>query len=431
MHRTILLIFTAVAIALVTAVGASRAEPSRSVGPDIAPELPADVYAKRRERLMKKLGGCVAAIKSVAPEGGYGNEFDSDFYYLTGVEEAGAVLMLAPRAPIYRETLLLRPRDAEAEIWEGFREPLSAALRDKYKVDRVSRMRGDAPRGLRRAMRHSRCYAELRAAFEDKPAVPAPTLGKYLKAFDARSQQKWQELERMRAIHDTEEIVRMDKAIAITFEGHRAAVKRLAAGVTERQIKGDIEGGFYDAGATGLAFPSIVGSGPNGAVLHWRSDDRAMTEGDLVVIDIGAAFGGYAADISRTWPVSGVFTDEQKKVYEAVLVAQQKVIDAIKPGISLDELHLVGERAIVAAGYELPHSIGHFVGLDVHDVGDGSAPLEAGMVITVEPGIYLPGKFGVRIEDMVLVTERGHRLMSKDLPRSIADVEAYVREQRK
>jgi Xaa-Pro aminopeptidase len=223
----------------------------------------------------------------------------------------------------------------------------------------------------------------------------------------------------------------MDKAIAITFEGHRAAVRRMAAGVTERQVAGDIESAFYDAGGTGVAFPSIVATGENGAVLHWRAADTPLGADDLVVIDIGASYGEYAADITRTWPVSGKFTDEQAQVYETVLAIQQKVIDAVKPGVSLDKLHRIAEQATLDAGYELPHGIGHFVGLEVHDVGDSSAPLEAGMVITVEPGIYIQGKFGIRIEDMIQVTERGHRHMSVDLPRTVDEIEQYMAQARK
>jgi Xaa-Pro aminopeptidase len=401
-----------------------------AVGPDVPPELPARIYEQRRAELMKKLGGCTAVLRSFPAEGGSGNDFEPYFYYLTGIREHGSVLVLAPGEAITKTSLLLRPRDAEQEIWEGFREPMSARLRKRHRVDYVGRMRGPAPRNLTDALRRSRCYAYLRPAFARKDDVEHQLLGSYLKAFEARTVQRWQELEAMRATHDPEELLRMDKAVAITLEGHRVAVRKMAEGATERMVKGDIERVFYQAGATGLAFPSIVGSGPNGAILHWRSEDRRIEASDLVVVDIGASFGGYAADVTRTWPVSGRFSDEQRKVYEIVLAAQQKAIDAVRPGISLDALHRIGEEVIIAAGHELPHSIGHFVGLDVHDVGDRGGRLEPGMVITIEPGIYLPGKFGVRIEDMVLVTERGHKLMTAELPRSVDEVEAFVRASR-
>jgi Xaa-Pro aminopeptidase len=419
---------TAVTVAL---LALCLAPPLRAdtVGPDVEPELPVSVYAKRREKLMNKLGDCVGALKAAKPADG--SAIDPYFYYLTGVKDEGAFLLLAPRESIYRETLLFKPRDAEAEIWVGYRETMSPRLQSKYEVDYVGRIRGATPRGLTRAFRHSRCYADLRPAFAGEPSIPSTALAKYLKAFDVSTRQKWQALESMRAVHDDEELLRMDKAIAITFEGHRAAVRRMAAGVTERQVAGDIESAFYDAGGTGVAFPSIVATGENGAVLHWRAADTPLGADDLVVIDIGASYGEYAADITRTWPVSGKFTDEQAQVYETVLAIQQKVIDAVKPGVSLDKLHRIAEQATLDAGYELPHGIGHFVGLEVHDVGDSSAPLEAGMVITVEPGIYIQGKFGIRIEDMIQVTERGHRHMSVDLPRTVDEIEQYMAQARK
>jgi Xaa-Pro aminopeptidase len=393
---------------------------------DVTPDIPASVYAKRRERLMQKLGDCVGAIKSHEQAGEYGDATDKWFFYLTGVRESGAVLVLAPREPIYRQQLEFRPRDAEGEIWEGYREPMSLRLRKKYGVDHVGRTHGGVGRRTRNAFRRSRCYAELRPTDIDQPAFASHVLGDILSAFEVSTKQKWKELEAMRAVHDAEEIARMDKAIAITFEGHRAAVRHMRGGVTERKVAAQLENAFHDAGATGVAFPSIVASAENGAVLHWRAGDRAMGENDMVVVDIGAEFGGYAADITRTWPVSGTFSPEQKKIYEIVLRVQQQVMDAVKPGISLDQLNEMALGLLADAGHELPHGVGHFVGLDVHDVGDTSSPLEAGMVITVEPGIYLAGQFGVRIEDMVLVTERGHRHMSSGLPRSVAEIEAWM-----
>ena len=173
-----------------------------------------------------------------------------------------------------------------------------------------------------------------------------------------------------------------------------------------------------------------LGVGPNGAVLHWIKNDRKVVAGDMAVIDIGAEYGHYAADITRTYPISGSFTAEQKKIYEIVLKTQNEIIAMVKPGISLNELHRAARSKIEAASHELPHYFGHFVGLDVHDVGDNDAPLEAGMVITVEPGIYLKGKFGVRIEDMVLVTDRGGELMSKDLPRTPSELVDWMKKVR-
>jgi Xaa-Pro aminopeptidase len=390
--------------------------------PQVPPELPASVYRERRDRLMQSLGPCAAALRSVPGAGG----LDPYFFYLTGLEEPGAILVLGPREPVFRQSIYLTPRDPELEVWEGYREPMSPALRDRYQVDEVSRARGPVPRALFKALRRGRCYAALRPAFAGVSDVAPDALAGYLSALSARTEQRWEQLERMRAIKDAEELLRLERAIAITSEGHREAVRALRPGAVERVVAARIENTFFANGATGVAFPSIVGSGPNGAILHWRARDRAVADGDLVVVDIGASYGHYAADITRTYPVSGSFSDEQRAVYEVVLRAQQRALDAVRPGVSLDRLHVLAEEVIVEAGYELPHRLGHFVGLEVHDVGDTGAPLEEGMVITIEPGIYLPGGFGVRIEDMVLVTARGGRLLSGELPRAPAEVEAWM-----
>jgi Xaa-Pro aminopeptidase len=395
------------------------------VGPDVPPEIPASFYKARRDRLAQRLGGCVGVLKAFAPTGGY-DRFDPYFFYLTGIEEPGTMLVLAPREAIVKSSIDLTPRDPETEIWEGYREPMSSSLRKKYQVDRVGRVRGGVPNLLYGALRRSRCLAELRSAFADKPALPADQLGKLLTAFSARTEQKWQDLERLRTLKDEAELLRMEKAIAITIEGHRAATIELKAGTTERKVASRIDDTFFAFGATSLAFPSIVGAGPNGAVLHWEKRDRVIQEGDLVVVDIGSAYGGYASDVTRTYPVSGTFSPEQRKVYDTVLAIQDQVIAAVRPGITMDRLNQIAEEALNAAGYEASHYFGHFVGLQVHDVGDTGAPLEAGMVLTVEPGIYLKDQFGVRIEDMVLVTPRGSKLMTQALPRKAAEIEAWM-----
>lgn len=410
---------------LLALVGLPVAAPARAQ--EVPPEIPAATYMARRAQLMKKLDGCVAVIKNHGERG----TPEPYFFYLTGLDDPGAVLLLAPKEPIYKTRLSLQPRDPEAEIWEGYREKMSYDLRKKYGVDDVRRMRGDTPRGFDDALRRAQCYATLRPAYSSYHDIDSDTLQKHLAAFEARTVQKWQDLERMRARHDDEEVARLEKAIAITAHGHEAAIRSAKPGVVEKEIQGRIESAFYENGGTGLAFESIVGSGEDGAVLHWIDNDRKLGKDDLVLVDIGAAYGGYAADVTRTFPVSGKFTTRQREVYDVVASVQQRVIDAVRPGISLEQLHKIAEDALHDAGYDFPHGIGHFVGLEVHDVGARSMPLEAGMVITVEPGIYIQGELGVRIEDMVLVTRKGHRLMTSDLPRKSADVEAWVARVRK
>jgi Xaa-Pro aminopeptidase len=236
-------------------------------------------------------------------------------------------------------------------------------------------------------------------------------------------------LARLRSAHSTEELALMERAVAITHRGHDAAARATVPGVSERDVQTQIEFAFYANGATGLSYSSIVGSGENGAILHWVDNSRMLKDGDLVVVDAGADYGRYASDITRTYPVSGKFSDEQAKVYRAVYQAQEDVFAAIKPGVSMADLQKVAEASIDRAGYleAFIHGFGHFVGLDVHDAGRYDLPLPVGAVFTVEPGIYLPERgFGVRIEDEVVVTPTGYRLLSKEIPRKLEDVEAWV-----
>ena len=221
----------------------------------------------------------------------------------------------------------------------------------------------------------------------------------------------------------------LERSIEITRAGHEAAARATVAGVTERDVQTKIEYAFFSNGATGLSYSSIVGSGPNGAVLHWDHNDRPLRAGDLVVIDAAAEYGRYASDITRTYPVSGKFTDEQARAYRAVYQAQEDIFAAIKPGVSMADLQKVAEASLKRAGYleAFIHGFGHFVGLDVHDAGRYDLPLPVGAIFTVEPGVYLPDRgFGVRIEDEVMVTETGYRHLSSRIPRKLEDVEAWM-----
>jgi Xaa-Pro aminopeptidase len=238
----------------------------------------------------------------------------------------------------------------------------------------------------------------------------------------------------LRSAHGPEELERMERAIAITASGHDAVARASVAGVSERDVQTQLEYAFFAAGGTGLSYSSIVGSGPNGAVLHWDQNSRILANGDLVVVDAAAEYGRYAADVTRTYPVSGHFSEEQAKVYRAVYQAQEDIFAAIKAGVSMAELQHAAEESMRRSGHlaDFIHLFGHFVGLDVHDAGDFEKPIPMGAVFTVEPGIYLPKQgFGIRIEDEVLMTEHGYRLLTSAIPRKLEDVEAWIARERR
>ncbi len=231
------------------------------------------------------------------------------------------------------------------------------------------------------------------------------------------------------------------KAIGATDEGIRRAMRFCAPGVREYELQAEIEYAMTRNGSWAESFPSIVGSGPNALIPHYELNRRATRAGEVVVMDVGAEMNGYAADVTRTIPVSGRFSVPQRRIYETVLRAQRAVIAAIRPGISWRTLDATARAMIKEAGYDRfwLHSVSHHLGLDVHDAGVMDT-LRAGMVITVEPGIYIPGAdttvsaeyrgIGVRIEDDVLVTEAGAEVLSAQVPKDIADIERIMRHRR-
>jgi Xaa-Pro aminopeptidase len=394
------------------------------------PDLPPEVYRQRRERVMKELDGCLAVVAARGETSGVTEDFrqDGDFLWLTGLSESEAWILLAPKAKYDRSVLFLRPRDPERERWTGPRDPISPALKQRYGVDKV--LRGKPDRAAFASGLGAECVAIIAPVEEAKDERPDAVLSRQIaSALGLKLVHKRDLLARLREAHEPEEIALMERAIEITRAGHEAAAKATVAGVSERDVQTKLEYAFFSGGATGLSYGSIVGAGPNGAVLHWTHNDRALKAGDVVVIDAAAEYGRYACDVTRTYPVSGRFTPEQAKVYRAVYQAQEDILAALKPGVSMNDLQKVAEASLDKAGYlaAFIHGFGHFVGLDVHDAGRYDLPLPVGAVITVEPGVYLPEQgFGVRIEDDVLVTDTGYRLLTARIPRKLEDVESWV-----
>jgi Xaa-Pro aminopeptidase len=398
-------------------------------------DLAASDYRERRERVMKALEGCIAVIGAQGEVSGITEDYrqDADFYWLTGINEAGAILVFAPKAPFNKVTLFLKPRDPEAERWTGPREPISPELKERYGVDRVRR--GSPDTTLEGAGENHDCVSIIAPpsmAKEDRN--DAELAARVAQRFGLRLVHQRSLLAGLREVHSPAEIERMERAIAITRAGHEAIAKGSVAGVSERDLQTQMEYAFFANGATGLSYSSIVGSGPNGAVLHWDKNSRLLKDGELVVVDAAAEYGRYAADVTRTYPVSGKFGAEQAKVYRAVYQAQEDIFAAIHPGVSMAELQHVAEESLRRAGYlkDFIHGFGHFVGLDVHDAGLYEKALPVGAIFTVEPGVYLPERgFGVRIEDEVIVTPTGYRLLTAAFPRKLEDVEAWVAKARR
>src|SRR5204863_4600362 len=233
----------------------------------------------------------------------------------------------------------------------------------------------------------------------------------------------------LRQVKSPTEIALLEKAIQITIKAQQAAAQTIGPRAMEYEVEAALEFEFRRGGAERPGFPSIVGSGPFSTILHYDKNTRRMEAADVIVVDIGAEYSGYSADVTRTYPVSGKFSPRQREIYQIVLDAQKAAIAKVKPGARIGDLHQAAMGYIRSKGYDkyFIHGTSHHIGLEVHDVGDTSRPFEPNMVVTVEPGIYIPEEqIGVRIEDDVLVTPTGYRVLS-DFPKEAAEIEALVK----
>jgi len=389
-------------------------------------------YHKRRETVLKSLGGAAGIV--LAGEGApplLGKwRCQQHFTYLTGLtDEPGAAVLFDPTAENSKRriTLFLKPLNPELDRWDGYRDPISTALRERTGFDTIMRtthLAGLLTAAARRAKRVACLHA-----FTVYPAAVSPDL-ELFKELSARIpglaiEDHTQLLARMRAVKSPAELSLMNKACDATAAGFGAILKYIRPGLTEGQLEHALESAYRVAGAQGVAYNSIVGSGLMGTVLHYMANDKPLEPGDLIVIDSAARFNGYAADVTRTLPVSGRFSPAQRDLYQTVLAAQLAGIAACKPGNTMTDVDAASRNVIEKAGLgdSFIHGIGHQLGLEVHDVTpDG--PLVPGMVVTIEPGVYLPeSKTGVRIEDDILITKGAPKNLTAMIPKTIAEIE--------
>lgn len=394
------------------------------------------VFEARRKVLVETLDGRVAVLYG-APHGAVGvveSQFiqESSFYYLTGISEPGAALILAPAEGRYKEILYLQPRDPDVENWNGRRAPLGDALEKATgfeEVRRIGRLGGDLTGMLQRS-RRAAFLGPIVSATADKP--PALVVLQ-----DAQSRVPGTSLENMadlipemRRIKDAYEIERIQKAVDITGKGLVAAMKSVRPGLQEFQLQSIVDHTYEMEGAQFLGFSTILAWGPNTTVLHYTKNDQVIQDSGLVLIDTGAAWEHYSADVTRTIPVSGSFSPREKELYELVLRAADAATKKVRVGANNhNDVHMTAKKILDDAGYGeyFIHSTGHFLGLDVHDAGDYDLPLKAGVVVTVEPGIYIPEEgIGIRIEDAVLVTEDGPVVLSRGIPRTVEEIESVM-----
>jgi Xaa-Pro aminopeptidase len=427
-------------------------------------------YARRRRQLMQMAGDDSIIIVQAAPAKIRNNDVyfpyrqDSDFLYLTGFREHDAILVLVPGSGDGKSILFCRERDPDREMWDGRMIGLEAAvsefgMTEAYDIKQVDSRLRDLLRD------RERIYYDLgRSPLFDQRLIGwlNEFRGEKRKTFHAPEEIHALDhmLHDMRVYKSREELSVMRHAAKVTIQAHQLAMKICEPGINEADIQAGLLHTFTRHQCETSYLP-IVGGGANACVLHYIANNQELRDGDLLLIDAGAEYDGYASDITRTFPVNGKFSPEQKQLYEVVLAAQSAAIEKARAGNQWQDIHAAAIRVategmislgildgsldevIESKGYKqfYVHNTGHWLGLDVHDVGeytiDGhSRELEPGMVLTIEPGIYIPpGEAGVkacwrgvgiRIEDNVAITQDAPRILTDGLAKTVEDIEAQM-----
>lgn len=427
-----------------------------------------NVYERRRAAFADSMQEAVAivpaahhAVRNADTE--YEYRQNSDFYYLTGFSEPEAVLVITPgREP--RDTLFLRPRDRSMEIWTGRRVGVDGAT-DELGMQ-AARPIGDLEANLHEYLlgASSLFYGVGHDAATDRIVFAAVDRARHAVRRGGTAPNGYVEpgtvLHEMRLFKSEDEIALMRRAAEATHAGHVAGMRATRDGLYEYELEATIEYRYRMAGARDVAYPSIVAGGKNACTLHYHSNRDVLRDGDLVLVDSGAEFDAYACDVTRTWPVGGRFSPEQRALYEIVLRAQLAGIDEVRPGRPFVAYHDAAVRVLTEGLIDLglvtgsldgaiesnayadfyPHRTGHWLGLDVHDAGryrDGEAyrALRPGMVMTVEPGLYIQPDLdcderfkgiGIRIEDDILCTSGEPENLTSSIPKTVAEIEAVV-----
>lgn len=426
-------------------------------------------YARRRRQLMRMMNENSVAILPSAPtlirnrDVEHGFRQDSDFMYLSGFNEPESVLVLIPNRKQGEFVMFCRDRDPAKETWDGRRYGIEGAVEhfdadDAYPIDDLDEILPGLMEdresvyysiGLNPAFdKHVlKCVNDLRAQSRRGARVPYEFVSlEYL-------------LHDMRLYKSREELSLMRKAAKISVQAHIKAMQVCKPGMYEYELEAEFLCGFKRNGAD-WAYSSIVGGGENGCILHYTENNQVLNDKELVLIDAGAEYQGYAADITRTFPVNGKFTAAQKEIYEVVLKAQEAAFAKVKPGNHWNDPHDAAVKELTRGMVDIGllkgrpaqlikdssymkyymHRTGHWLGMDVHDVGDYKVDdkwrlFEPGMVLTVEPGLYIPSGIrgarrwwgiGVRIEDDLAVTKDGYELLTKGLPRTVDEIEAVM-----
>lgn len=433
---------------MVWLVGILEAQVGSPAGP-----VPPEALQARRGQVMDAMGSGVAvigsaAVRSIEAHGSHPQDSDfrqdNDFFYLTGLETPDSWLVLIAGEDGSREARLFLPqRDTASERWTGPKLGPGPEAEELTGIENVLPA-DDAERDITRLVFGRSSPVWSGGLFVRRGPGTPEAESALVSELTFRSTGRpyavhdiGYVIAQERLIKDDDEMRRLRRAIDITAEAQREAMATIQPGMQEYQIEAIIEYVFRRNGAERVGFPSIVGAGVNSTTLHYDKSRGPLEAGDLIIMDIGAEFGYYSADVTRTAPVSGRFSERQRALYQLVLDTQQAAIDSVRPGMTVGRLNRIARTYMQEHSGDLclpgdctqyfVHGLAHWLGMDVHDVGDYRTPLAPGMVLTIEPGLYAPAeRIGIRIEDDVLVTENGPEVLSRMAPRDADDIEELM-----
>ncbi len=409
-----------------------------------------DFYINTRKKIMNNIedNSLLVLFSGTAPHKSADAEYDfivnKNFFYMVGTEREKFVLLIERRNNKLKETLFIDKVTPLEEKWTGFRMTEEEA-KSISGIENIKPVNGftDYLNSLLFNDDFSRVYLDLERRGWDSDETKALTLAKDIREKYPHISIKnaYNIIANSRMIKTEAEIDMIKKAIEITNHGIQRMMKNSKPGMMEYQLEAYFDFELKTLGAKRHSFNTIAASGKNAIVLHYGENSCEMKDGDLILFDLGAEYNNYCADISRTFPVNGKFTERQKEIYDIVLKSQLETIKAVKPGIPFKELNNVTKKVLIEECKRIGlikeddeiskyyyHGVSHYLGLDTHDVGDREADLAPGMVLTIEPGLYIEEEgIGIRIEDNVVVTEQGCENLSKDIIKTVEEIESFMK----
>jgi len=409
-------------------------------------------YRERREKVFRQMEDkSILVLYSgealhIGADAYHHFEANRQFFYLTGIRRENMALVIDKCGEKLEETLFIEPIDPSVERWVGKKMTKEEAkeVSGVESVALIDNLQSTLDRIINRKLPKKVYFDTYRHQMSDLPDYNVAKAQAFAAAYPGTAVDNiYPVVAALRMIKDAEEVEVTKEAVKVTEEALNHVLKTLKPGMMEYQVQAEFEYKVKALGADGMAFPTIAGSGINGTMLHYETNHDVCKDDTLILLDLGARVKGYNADITRTYPVSGKFTERQKQIYNIVLAANQAVAEKARPGVTLKDLNDLCKSALAKGLMELGliekeeevskyymHGVSHHLGIDVHDVTvPEKAKLEPGMIITNEPGLYIDEEeTGIRIEDDLLITEAGCEVLSKDIVRTVEEIEAKMKE---